>query len=522
MKTFHSFLFILCCILFHLQPGNAGNVEDTDYIQILFYEQSLGMGWEAPRVITTELVEGNYMLGDMPMIRSWFPGSTQLNPLVATLWESGGEQPVVSCTNVFSGLYRENVKAGQKFIGMFAGEGGQTIELFSKECTNNGFYEPTFIKLLDRTVSAMKDGETVSCPAIIYVQGEFNYNQPDWYEGKGLTPGTDGTTDKDEYKRLLLILKNNMQADIMEKYGQQNKPLFFLYQCSGAYLRDIDIPISMAQLEFARENDDVILLNPHYALPDYYGGHLSTNGYRWFGEMIGKTLYDVLVDEKMYRPVQPETFTLEGDKITIEYHVPAPPLVFDTWTTPKASYNGFSVYNDHTITVLKSVEIVDENKVVITANKDLTGKEVEIVYAGTRVTGTGNLRDSDDSYTSAYTYFDDSADEYKESYTPTDENGNKIYGQHYPMQNWSVGFYHKISGSSSVNTVQQNEKMTVFPNPAKDKIEIRNNKAEAISIFTLTGIEVLTTKENSVHISSLPDGIYLVKSGSEVCRIMKE
>ena len=34
------------------------------------------------------------------------------------------------------------------------------------------------------------------------------------------------TTDKQEYKRLLIQLKDNMQNDILKQYGQQEKPVF--------------------------------------------------------------------------------------------------------------------------------------------------------------------------------------------------------------------------------------------------------------------------------------------------------
>lgn len=518
MKKIKTFvLIVLCCI-----KAFSGNVEDTDYIQVLIYGQSLGMGWEAPRAITTDAVNGNYMLGKSVLMRGWLPGSSALNPLTATTWDNGGEQPVVSCVNVFSGLYRQNVNINQKFIGMTCGEGGQTIEKLSKECTNNGFYESSFIKTLNSTLGALKTGETVSCPAIVYMQGEFNCNEESWYKNQGLTPGTNGTTDKDEYKRLLLTLKNNMQADIMQKYGQSKKPLFFTYQTSGIYIKNKDMPIAMAQYEFAQENEDVVMLNPHYALSDYSGGHLSTNGYRWFGEMTGKLLYDVLVENKTYSPVYPEKISVEGNKINIDFHVPYPPLVLDTWTNNKATYFGFSVYNDNSITILQNVEIKDETKVVITANKDLTGKEVEIVYGGSRTNGTGNICDSY-SYMSIYTYFDDSADTKKESYTPTDKNGNKIYGKNYPMQNWSVGFYHKIEeGETSVINIEADKKIVVFPNPTNGILNIKNRKGnQSVFVFNYMGELLLASQSNLLDISSFINGIYFVKSGDYTTRIIK-
>ncbi|RED95977.1 Ig-like domain-containing protein [Marinoscillum furvescens] len=414
--------------------------EDGEYQQIIFYGQSLSMGWEAPQAITTQPIDGNFMLGSSPLML-YSNQSPTLNPLVASRWQHGGEQPVVSCVNAFATRYRDHTNAQTKFIGMQAGEGGRTIERLSKECTNDGFYQSTFLKILDNTLAALEGSNaTVQCPAIVYMQGEYNYKEVD-ASGQGLTPGTNGTTDKDEYKRLLLILKDNMQHDIMSTYGQTEKPIFFIYQTSGKYVSNEEQEISMAQYEFAQENSDVILLNPHYAMPDYNGGHLSTNGYRWYGEIVGNILYDVLVDQKEYKPVIPESFDISENTVAIQFHVPTPPLNFDTLLTPKVSNYGFLVTNKNQSTnLIEKVEIIGESQVKITCTENLSGS-IEISYAGKSVTGTGNLADSY-SKNALYTYFDDSSNAKKEDYTPKQANGAPLYGESYPLKNWGAAFYH--------------------------------------------------------------------------------
>ena len=434
------YLFITLSLL-GCQFNNLG-AQSTDYIQVVVYGQSLGMGWQSPRAITNVALDNNYMTGSN-VNTLYSSGTTTLNPLVAVKWKSGGEQPIVSCVNAYSKAYREKINADQKFIAITAGEGGRTIERLSKECTNEGYYESTFIKSLDNTLAAI-NGKTVSCSAIIYMQGE--HNSVSWRaKDQGLTPGTNGTLDKTEYKDLLLTLKNNMQADIMAKYEQSEKPLFFIYQTSGGYLKIKDLPVVMAQIEFAEENSDVVLLNPHYAMPDYTNGHLSTNGYRWYGELMSKSLIKKLVNKSDAETLKPTNFDVNGKKITIDYHVPVPPLVLDTWTTPMQSNYGFEVYKNNSVVTISSVELLGDNQVEITCNTDLTGK-VEVVYAGTTVNGSGNLRDSDD-VGSMYTYYNDSGDSLQESYTPTTQNGGSIYGQSYGLQNWSNMFYYSIGDS---------------------------------------------------------------------------
>lgn len=440
--------FLVLILLLSFSANGLGKskikqtTDATEFVQIILYGQSLGMGWECKRAITTTPLDGNYMVGNN-VIMQYNDGSTVLNPLIATRWKSGAEQPIVSCVNAFSEAYRKEINANQKFIGMTGGQGGQTVERLSKECTNEGFYTSTFEKILDNTLAAT-EGKTVSCPAILYMQGEYNSSK-NGAKGKGLTPGTNGTQDKDEYKAYLLKLKNNMQADIMSKYNQSEKPLFFVYQTSGKYVEIKEMPIVMAQIELAEEHDDVILLNPHYAMPDYNRGHLSTNGYRWFGEYMAKALTDVLINEKPYETLSPKKFSVKGDKIKIKYNTPVPPLLLDTLLTPSQTNYGFCVYKDDELQTISQVEVTNSTTVEISCTEPLKGK-IEVVYAGSKTNGSGNLRDSDPT-ASMYTYYDDSADKKKENYTPVVLNST-IYGKSYGLQNWSDQFYRIIQEAS--------------------------------------------------------------------------
>ena len=431
------------------QIGNLQyeEVGEADYAQVILYGQSLSMGWECPEVITTEAIDGNYMVGNSPLINHGNNHDETLHPLIAVKWSSGGEEPIVGCINAFSKLYRRFVNRNQMFIGSSAGEGGQSIERLSKECTNasgsvtsNNYYHTEFLRLLDQTKAAVDaESKTVNCFAILYMQGEHNYTG----SGLGMTPGTEATKDKDEYKAYLKILKDNMQADIMSKYGQTQKPLFFIYETAGSYINIKDMPINMAQIEFAQENDDVFLLHPTYPTPDYGGGHLSTNGYRWYGELMAKSLYEVFVRGEQYSPVFPMKYTVSGNQVIIDFYVPVPPLVFDTWTKETITNMGFRVYNDSSEVSITDVT-AKGTSVILTCASALTGT-IEITYAGQGRSGSGNLRDSD-KYFSLYKYFDDreTAPSKRENYTPKDKNGDFIYDKPYPMYNWCANFYHKI------------------------------------------------------------------------------
>ncbi|SHE32827.1 hypothetical protein SAMN05444274_10164 [Mariniphaga anaerophila] len=416
--------------------------KESNFKHIIFYGQSLSLGWQSPQAITKRALEGNYMLGTNPNVR-YSRDITTLNPLVATAWQSGGEQPIVSAVNTFSHYYRNEVNENQLFIASAGGEGGMSIEQLSKEFPDeDNLYQSTFVESLKQGKARADElDKEISCPAIVYMQGEFNY--PPANKGLGMTEGTDATTNKDEYKRLLLKLKNNMQSDIMEAYGQTEKPLFFIYQVAGIYVRNKEMSINMAQLEFAEENEDVILLNPTYLTSDYGGGHLSTNGYRWYGEYIGKTLCSKLIFNKISSPIYPTKFDVQGNKVTVQFFVPTPPLIFDTWTSDYRKDNGFQIIENDTDIAITDTKI-EGNKVVITCSQNLTGA-IEVIYAGYKRYGAGNLRDSD-PWKSYYSYYDDRSALVKERYTPLDKKGGvAIYGKIYPMQNWCVPFYMKIN-----------------------------------------------------------------------------
>lgn len=422
--------------------------DNLDYIQVILYSQSLGMGWEAPEVIPSSAVNipGNFMVGDKPSIGHGNNGSNTLSPLVATYANNCGEPPIVSAVNAFSKLYRR-FKGSKKFIATSCGEGGQSIELLSKNCTNapggvvtNNLYHTEFLQALDRTKDAViAEGKTVGCPVIIWMQGEYNYGGP---AGQGLTPGSEMSSDKNTYKAYLLQLKNDMQYDVQNAYPQGGKkPLFFLYQVAGAYISNDQMTINMAFVEFARENEDVILMNPTYQTPDYGGGHLSTNGYRWYGELIAKSLVQTLVKGERFQPVTAEKFSRTGPVITITCRVPVAPLVIDTWTKEEVTSYGFRVLNNGVEVPINSV-VVSGNSIILTLSSDPSGP-LSVTYAGVQRNGSGNVRDSD-SWRSMYNYYDDTAThpEKPENYTPLDKpGGNKIYGKPYPMQNWLSHFY---------------------------------------------------------------------------------
>lgn len=67
--------------------------------------------------------------------------------------------------------------------------------------------------------------------------------------------------------------------------------------------------------------------------------------------------------------------------------------------------------------------------------------------------------------------------------------------------------------------------LSVYPNPVKDIIVLaETNENQEVIIYSMTGAEVLrclVTKNRSIDISSLNDGVYFVKSNNQIVKIIK-
>ncbi len=434
----------------HLETAEV----DTEYVFIPCYGQSLSNGSDS-LYVGDAVIDGNYTIGNIDD-----PSSGELTSLILS---KNGEHPIVSAINSFSTLFKKYI-GDAKFVCGSYGTGGQSIaqlmsakrqaEIKAEENYNYNISSSGRYSIFEEAVNKVAEKcQSVSCPAIIFLQGERDYFSD---ESLSTQPGSVVAAyacggDKEKYKSYMLRLKEDMQKKIMQSFNQKEKPLFCIYEVSGAFVKNTAMTINMAQIEFANENDDVVLLPSPYFTPNYNSGHLSTNGYRWYGEYIAKTLFKTVCQHTQNTSMLPIGFRIDTDNsINIKVGNVVNGLTIDTWTVEKASAYGFRVTLDDTETTLTGVSVYgDEIKIYCTDNPR-NAKKVEISYAGMEKGGTGNIRDND-GYVSMYTYWDDTSDtgssgKLTVTHRPTDINGNNIVGKKYPMQNWLQNFYYKIKG----------------------------------------------------------------------------
>ena len=429
-----------------------------DYNHFIMYGQSLGTGQEGWPALSKTAKHGNLMLGNCtrPVSGSsaaFDPvgGIDILQPLVAVVQDTStgaamsdsavaslaagaqnlGEDPLVGMVNFAKLQHNQRWSVlndlNRKFIASNCGVSGRTIEQLSK-----GASPEIYLRMVDAatTVKNLADteGKSYGVVGVAFLQGEYNYDTT--YGGDATLAG---------YKAKLAQLYSDIEADIVSGIsGQDAPPLFITYQTGAAYTRDDNgLAIGMAQWELAKERRNWVLASPVYPYTDK-GGHLDPNGYRWVGKQFGKVWHRVVELGEDWEPLSPRTAVLRGKEILISFHVPAPPLVFDTPYVQAAAvdyaYKGFDVLDNGVSVALSSVEIVSDCVVRITLGSTPSGT-VQVRYAGKATyNGNGNLRDSDATV----------ADDYYE-YTPgtgqyTSANIPSLVGKPYPLHNWCIAF----------------------------------------------------------------------------------
>jgi hypothetical protein len=139
---------------------------------------------------------------------------------------------------------------------------------------------------------------------------------------------------------------------------------------------------------------------------------LTTEGYRQLGEKYGQVYYERVILGRDWQPLQPTAVERNGVVITIHYHVPVPPLVWETdFQAPHQSVvewkqgNGFEVSTMGDEKVAIASVTISGDAVVITCATD-PGPDARVGYAmigeksrmDAPFRGTfrwGQLRDSD-------------------------------------------------------------------------------------------------------------------------------
>ena len=430
-----------------------------DYNIIISYGQSLSVG-DGTINEDTNSPQNCYMLGDTPFNKSSYLVNAELKRLHVNSGRSSFTPSISATSHIASILNRIQNTNNKKFIALGGGLGGYSVaQLMDKaryvDVNTNEFYFPnlsTFEPYKNlfaalKRIKQIADSENKTCGVIAFV----------WIQGEGDAWGdgnfkTDTTTcscagNKDEWLKRVRQLHKDVADDLNTYLGQDVSPAWFIHNIQGGFIPKYS-GVLEAQTEII-DNIDYFSVNPAYQLPNLKDQHLTGNGYRWYGELIAKSILDVILRNKEPYVVRIKYAYITGDKksVILYFSVPVPPLRHDEKIQPEMKNAGFYV------TDLNGNEI-SINKIDIHADfiilhlESQIEKGIYIEYATNTsksesdvdVVGAGNICDSALSL-SYYT----NAEEIGTSsnpvqYVPKSESGDTLVGKRYSLNNYCIPF----------------------------------------------------------------------------------
>ena len=380
--------------------------------------QSLSTGTQPVNPAVNQAGSGNLMLSlGGAEVPPFDPNDARLSivPLVEPLRAEGSGFPRAYPTNLWGetphGAMAAQVSAlaqaaGSSYVTVHSvvGESGQGMVALRKGAIESSVdggitgraYAASLFEVSAITRLARERGQSYGVGAIVMTHGETD-------AGNG------------SYEEELFKLWSDYNKDIARITGQTQKvPMLVSQHHAYGFIEGAKSGGSASTFaQWRAGNDypgDILCTGPKYQYPYIADGvHLEARGYEMLGEKYGQVYYQAVVLGRPWQPLQPVRVVREGRAVRVKFHVPVPPLAWDTrmvaphqsGRTPWAAGRGFELRQGTTLIGIESV-VIDGDSVVITATEEIPPRVV-VGYAatsdGTRVPGLGHrwghLQDSD-------------------------------------------------------------------------------------------------------------------------------
>jgi hypothetical protein len=314
-----------------------------------------------------------------------------------------GETPHTAMANQITALVQQT-SSGSDLVTVHTvvGESGQGITVINKAAMemNSGAtsmgraYAGTLFEASAISRLATAAGKTYGIGAIVITHGETD-------------------TGNTGYEAALVQLWTDYNADLKARTGQTiGIPMLVSQQHSVPAGRGSTSAATIAQWHVGVSHEgSIVCSGPKYQYPYFTDAvHLTSRGYDLLGEKYGEVFFQKVVLGNDWQPVQPLSASRAGNVVTVQFHVPVPPLAWDDalpsphptgypqWTSGR----GFEVVAGGSPVTIDSVEISGDT-VRISCATDVTAGTVTVSYAHTAdgaamPGGTarwGHLRDSD-------------------------------------------------------------------------------------------------------------------------------
>jgi hypothetical protein len=355
-----------------------------DWSGVIGTGQSLAVGEQGRPVISTNQPYGNLKLSTGQLSWPIDPNDTNLSmvPLVEPIgrysksypssWPDNiaGETAHSAMGNQIAALVRAAL--GHDYISVQGevGENGQCMIYLKKNAEQKGVnghsYEAALIETKGITRLAKAAGKTYGVGAIIVTHGECDAGNSD-------------------YENDLYQLWSDYNTDLPAITGQKQKIQMIVSQQNAVNDRSAS---TLAQWKVGLDHPaDIVCSGPKYQYPSKEGIHLIADGYRQLGEKYGQVYYERVILGRNWQPLQPTTVKRKGAVITVHYHVPVPPLVWETaFQAPHQSVEewkqgkGFEVSTAGEEKVAIASVAISGDAVIITCASD-PGPNARVGYA---------------------------------------------------------------------------------------------------------------------------------------------
>jgi len=265
-------------------------------------------------------------------------------------------------------------------------------------------FEEAMMQVADAKAIASAAGKTHAVRAVTAIHGEHDhYAESGGYDYFPMRT-SDGSGTLADYGHALEEWQRDYEAGVQAITGQTVPIPLLLNQ----YSHWNDVPhtkIAFQQLDaHVRSKGKVVVVGPTYMLP--YSNdclHFLNHGERWLGEYFAKAYTRIVVEGLPWEPLRPTAARIEGNAVTIDFHVPVPPLVLDTERVVDPGSYGFEYVDDGASSIaITRVELTGpaQVKVTLATAPTAAGKRIRYAYtfngcAGPTSLARGNLRDSD-------------------------------------------------------------------------------------------------------------------------------
>ena len=351
-------LIVLFGYIFYQYKGCQKDYVHKVVVCIPVYGQSYALGEEAQRITDFDSLRikfnGRIVTEKLDYTFGYYDHSSQLKQWVKRILhydKKAFELSVYSMAEVLASELGEDTA-----ICIFPGGHGLT--------PIKGLMKPVdpYNKFIDEIKTAhdkaVERGWEFFVPAVCWMQGESDIvDYPDY-----------------DYKEYFHRMYNDLNTDIKCVTHQKDDIRLISYQCStitkGKFFKlnsykGTEGRTPTAQMEIIRDDSLIWASGPTYPY-DFVNEslHIDAVGQKSIGALAAKSALGILRHQKRITGLLPLSYEVNGNDIRIRYHVPCPPLCFDTINVSKAENYGFNVIRKDNSDIVSSVTIAQDTVVV--------------------------------------------------------------------------------------------------------------------------------------------------------------